>query len=71
MCWGIIIPTGWWRTRDTRLYRHSRRSVLTFDGAARFKRRMSDAGFAAVRSETVPGWERNVVHLFLGEAPHA
>jgi hypothetical protein len=30
---------------------------------------MRDAGFAAVRSETVPGWERNVVHVFLGEAP--
>jgi ubiquinone/menaquinone biosynthesis C-methylase UbiE len=69
VCWGIIIPAGWWRTRDATLYRHLWRSVLTFDGAARFRRRMRDAGFAAVRAETVPGWERNVVHLFLGEAP--
>lgn len=69
VCWGIIIPAGWWGTRDTTLYRHLWRSVLTFDGAAGFQSRIRDAGFTAVRSETMPGWERNVVHLFLGEAP--
>jgi ubiquinone/menaquinone biosynthesis C-methylase UbiE len=69
VCWGIIIPSGWLRTRDTTLYRHLWRSVLSFDGAGQFQQRMRDAGFAAVRSDTVPGWERNVVHLFLGEAP--
>lgn len=69
VCWGIIIPAGWWRTRSTTLYRHLWRSVLTFDGSAAFRRRMSDAGFGAVRSETMPGWERNVVHTFLGKAP--
>ncbi len=68
VCWGIIVPAGWWRTRDTTLYRHLWRSVLAFDGVTQFLRRMREAGFAAVRSETVPGWERNVVHLFLGEA---
>jgi len=69
VCWGIIIPAGWWRTRDTTLYRHLWRSVLTFDGAARFRRRVRDAGFTGVQSETMPGWERNVVHTFVGEAP--
>ncbi len=69
VCWGIIIPAGWWRTRDTTLYRHLWRSVLAFDGAARFRRRVRDAGFTGVRSETMPGWEHNVVHTFLGEAP--
>ncbi|BAX91692.1 class I SAM-dependent methyltransferase [Mycobacterium shigaense] len=69
VCWGIIIPAGWWRTRDTTLYRHLWRSVLTFDGAADFRRRIGEAGFTAVRSETMPGWERNVVHLFLAKAP--
>jgi ubiquinone/menaquinone biosynthesis C-methylase UbiE len=69
VCWGIIIPAGWWRTRDTTLYRHLWRSVLAFDGAARFRHRMRDAGFADVRSETMPGWERDVVHTFLGRAP--
>jgi ubiquinone/menaquinone biosynthesis C-methylase UbiE len=69
VCWGIIIPAGWWRTRDTTLYRHLWRSVLSFDGAGRLQARMRDAGFTGVRSEAMPGWERNVVHTFLGEAP--
>lgn len=69
VCWGIIIPTGWWRTRDTTLYRYLWQSVLAFDGAARFRRRLSDAGFTAVRSETMPGWEANIVHTFLADAP--
>ena len=69
VCWGIIIPSGWWHTRDTTLYRHLWRSVLAFDGAARFDRRISDAGFVDVRSATVGGWQRNIVHTFLAQAP--
>ncbi len=69
VCWGIIIPSGWWRTRDTTLYRHLWRSVLAFDGATRFRRRMRDAGFTGVHGDTMPGWERNIVHTFLGYAP--
>ena len=69
VCWGIIIPTGWWRTRDTRLYRYLWRSVLAFDGAARFRSRLTDAGFTAVHSETMPGWEADIVHTFLADAP--
>ena len=69
VCWGIIIPAGWWRTRDTTLYRYLWRSVLDFDGAARFRDRLADAGFTAVHSETMPGWEANIVHTFLADAP--
>ena len=69
VCWGIIIPSGWQQTRDATLYRHLWRSVLAFDGAQRFRQRMRDAGFAAVRSETMPGWETNIAHTFLGDAP--
>ncbi|OBA59370.1 ubiquinone biosynthesis methyltransferase UbiE [Mycobacterium sp. 1100029.7] len=69
VCWGIIIPAGWLHTRNTVLYRHLWRSVLTFDGATTLQRRMHDAGFSAVRSETMPGWERNIVHTFVGTAP--
>lgn len=69
VCWGIIIPAGWWRTRDTALYRYLWRSVLEFDGAARFRARLADAGFTAVHSETMPGWEANIVHTFLADAP--
>jgi ubiquinone/menaquinone biosynthesis C-methylase UbiE len=69
VCWGIIIPSGWRHTRDTTLYRHLCRSVLTFDGAGRFRRRLADAGFVGVHSETVGGWQRNIVHTFLANAP--
>jgi hypothetical protein len=30
---------------------------------------MRQAGFTAVRSETMPGWETNIAHTFLGDAP--
>ena len=69
VCWGIIIPAGWRQTRDSTLYRHLWRSVNTFDGAADFQRRLVSAGFTGVHSETVPGWQRNIVHTFLGVAP--
>lgn len=69
VCWGIIMPAGWWQTRDATLYRHLWRSVNTFDGAAEFQRRLVAAGFTGVHSETMPGWQRNIVHTFLGDAP--
>jgi ubiquinone/menaquinone biosynthesis C-methylase UbiE len=69
VCWGIIIPAGWRHTRNTTLYRHLWRSVLAFDGVARFRNRLRKAGFTAVHSETVPGWQHNIVHTFLGDAP--
>jgi ubiquinone/menaquinone biosynthesis C-methylase UbiE len=69
VCCGIIIPAGWRRTRDTTLYRHLWRSVRSFEGVARLRQRMRDAGFTAVRSETMPGWEHNIVHTLVGTAP--
>ena len=69
VCWGIIIPAGRVQTGDSTLYRHLWRSVNAFDGAADFQRRLVAAGFAGVHSETMPGWQRNIVHTFLGDAP--
>jgi ubiquinone/menaquinone biosynthesis C-methylase UbiE len=69
VCFGIIIPSGWWHTRDTTLYRHLWRSVLTFDGVSALRQRLTNAGFVAVQSVTVPGWQRNIVHTFLGQRP--
>jgi ubiquinone/menaquinone biosynthesis C-methylase UbiE len=69
VCWGIIIPAGRRQTGDSALYRHLWRSVLAFDGAAEFRNRLRQAGFTAVHSETMPGWQRNVVHTFLADAP--
>ncbi|GAY17083.1 ubiquinone/menaquinone biosynthesis methyltransferase [Mycobacterium sp. shizuoka-1] len=69
VCWGIIIPAGWRQTRDTALYRHLWRSVNRFDGTAAFQRRLVAAGFTGVHSETMPGWQRDIVHTFLADAP--
>lgn len=69
VCWGIIIPAGRWQTGDSTLYRHLWRSVNTFDGAADLQRRLVAAGFTGVHSETMPGWQHNIVHTFLGDAP--
>lgn len=69
VCKTIIIPAGRLRTGDATLYEHLRRSVNSFDGASEFRDRLRDNGFTAVRSETMRGWQRNVVHTFLAEAP--
>ncbi|TGD90753.1 methyltransferase domain-containing protein [Mycolicibacterium sp. CH28] len=69
VCWGIIIPAGWRQTGDSTLYRYLWRSVNTFDGAAGFQRRLAAAGFTGVHSETMPGWQRDIVHTFLADAP--
>ena len=69
VCAVIIIPSGRLRSGDAALYKYLRRSVNQFDGAAQFCNRLQINGFEAVRSETMPGWQRNIVHTFLGQAP--
>jgi ubiquinone/menaquinone biosynthesis C-methylase UbiE len=69
VCAAIIIPSGRLRSGDATLYRYLRRSVNRFDGASAFRDRLRANGFTAVRSETMPGWQRNIVHTFLAEAP--
>ena len=65
----IIIPAGRLRSGDADLYRYLRRSVNDFDGASQFRNRLQRSGFVDVRSMTVTGWQRNIVHTFLGRAP--
>lgn len=65
----IIIPMGKLRSGDAGLYRYLRRSVNEFDGAQAFRNRLTANGFDNARSETLSGWQRNVVHTFLAEAP--
>lgn len=69
VCAAIIIPAGRLRTGDASLYRYLRRSVNEFDGTREFCNRLRANGFDAVRSESMPGWQRNIVHTFLAEAP--
>jgi ubiquinone/menaquinone biosynthesis C-methylase UbiE len=69
VCATIIIPSGRLRSGDASLYTYLRRSVNRFDGAQAFRNRLQSAGFDAVHSETMPGWQRNIVHTFLAQAP--
>ena len=69
VCATIIVPAGRLRTGDAGLYRYLRCSVNEFDGATEFRDRLHCNGFTDVRSETMNGWQRNVVHTFLGRAP--
>lgn len=69
VCAAIIIPSGRLRSGDASLYTYLRRSVNEFDGASAFRDRLRANGFTSVRSSTMPGWQRNIVHTFLAEAP--
>ena len=66
---GIIIPLGTAVSGTSELYRYLRRSVLEFDGVARFEERLRAAGFVDVRTEPVGGWQRGIVHTFLCRRP--
>ncbi|MCW2557892.1 MAG: methylase involved in ubiquinone/menaquinone biosynthesis [Mycobacterium sp.] len=69
VCAAVIIPSGRLRSGDAALYTYLRRSVNRFDGATAFRERLRNNGFTGVHSETMPGWQRNVVHTFLAQAP--
>ncbi|GAA4543035.1 class I SAM-dependent methyltransferase [Pseudonocardia xishanensis] len=64
--WAIIIPMGKRATGSADLYRYLWRSVLSFDGATALADRMRAAGFADVSVEPMTGWQRGIVHTFLG-----
>jgi ubiquinone/menaquinone biosynthesis C-methylase UbiE len=64
--WGIIIPLGKRAPGSGDLYRYLWRSVLDFDGAAALSARMRSAGFADVSTQPMTGWQRGIVHTFLG-----
>ena len=71
MCWSVIIPSGAATTGDHRLFTYLWRSVLRFDGVERFRRRLREAGFGEVSSRTPSGWQRGIVHTFIGVRPVA
>ncbi|WP_030240336.1 methyltransferase domain-containing protein [Streptomyces sp. NRRL S-350] len=68
VCRTVVEPAGA-LTGDRGLYRHLRRSVLDFDTAPHFAARLARAGFAAVRTLPVAGWQTGIVHTFLAVRP--
>lgn len=71
VCRGVIVPLGSLGPGGGRLYRHLWRSVLAFDTAGAFARRLRSAGFESVRCAAVRGWQRGIVHTFYATAPAA
>ncbi|OFE18902.1 hypothetical protein BA895_01695 [Humibacillus sp. DSM 29435] len=69
VCWGVVVPLGWVTSRRTRLYRYLWRSVIDMDSVPALRTRLRDAGFEQVRSSTIGGWQRGIIHTFHGQRP--
>ena len=67
----IVRPTARIVAGDDRLFVHLRDSVLAFDSRDAFERRLHRAGFAAVQTLPMGGWQRGIVHSFLARRPAA
>ena len=69
VCWGVVVPLGWITSRRTRLYRYLWRSVMDMDSVPALRTRLRDAGFHRVRSHTIGGWQRGIIHTFQARRP--
>lgn len=66
---GVIQPGGLLTAPGASIYRYLRRSVNEFDGADALERRLLRAGFRQVRRHASDGWQRGIVHTFVGRRP--
>jgi ubiquinone/menaquinone biosynthesis C-methylase UbiE len=69
ICHGVIVPLGAVTSGEIGIYRYLHRSVLAFDGVSAFEARLQRAGFVEVRTLPMDGWQRGIVHSFLGRRP--
>ena len=65
----IVRPTARIVAGDADLFTYLRDSVLAFDSRAGFERRLYRAGFTAVQTLPMGGWQRGIVHSFLARRP--
>ncbi len=65
----IVMPLAYVTTGSTDIFRYLRRSVLEFDGASAFEERLRRAGFTAVETLPMDGWQRGIVHTFRARRP--
>ena len=71
VCLGIIIPAGRFTSGDATLYHHLWRSVTAFDDLETLRGRLRHAGLQDIRTATMPGWRRGVVHTVSATAADA
>ncbi|MGQ0776419.1 MAG: class I SAM-dependent methyltransferase [Pseudonocardiales bacterium] len=62
VCWTVIIPAGKVVTGQADLYRYLWRSVLRFDTVNTLAARLHRHGLVDSQVDTMPGWERGIVH---------
>ncbi|MBO1330707.1 methyltransferase domain-containing protein [Streptomyces sp. VRA16 Mangrove soil] len=67
VCAGLLPVTT--ALGDGALYRHLWRSVIEFDTADRFSRRLTATGFVRVRALPLPGWQTGITHTIVGQVP--
>ena len=69
VCRGVVVPLGWVTSRRTRLYHYLWRSVMDMDSVEQVMQRMIHAGLEDVRTRSVRGWQRGIIHTFHGRRP--
>ena len=69
VCRGVVVPLGWLTSRRTRLYHYLWRSVMEMDSVEQVMQRLLDAGFEDVRTRSVRGWQRGIIHTFHARRP--
>lgn len=69
VCFCIIVPGGLLTSPSSGIYRYLHRSVHAFDGVRAFEARLRRAGYEDVRTGAVTGWQRGIVHSFVGRRP--
>ncbi|SDS47112.1 Ubiquinone/menaquinone biosynthesis C-methylase UbiE [Nocardioides scoriae] len=67
--WGVVVPLGLLTAPRSPIYRYLWRSVVDMDGTRELRSRMVAAGLVDVRSRSFGGWQRGVLHTFLGRTP--
>ncbi|HEX8935076.1 MAG TPA: methyltransferase domain-containing protein [Pseudonocardiaceae bacterium] len=69
VCWSVIIPAGKVVTGRAQLYRYLWRSVLRFDTVDALAARLRRHGLVDTHIDTMPGWERGIVHTVVARKP--
>lgn len=69
VCWSVIIPAGKVVTGRAALYRYLWRSVLHFDTVDALAARLRRHGLVDTQIDTMPGWERGIVHTVVAMKP--
>lgn len=69
ICWLVVIPLSALTGANPRLYYYLWKSVVDNESIPNLMRRMDRAGFTDIATVTVPGWQRNILHIVKGRKP--